>query len=111
MPLSDANPYQLALGSARDLLRKPRLWIKGENVMAGYWRNPKETKTVIVEDDSGRWLKTGDVGYLDEENFLYLTGRKKPTDSRSQLKYQLPFWRRSGYNRLDGTGAVSVVLL
>jgi long-chain acyl-CoA synthetase len=48
--------------------------VKGPMVMKGYLDMPEETKAVFTEDG---YLKTGDVGYLDSENYLYLTGRKK----------------------------------
>ena len=47
--------------------------IKGENVMLGYWKNPEATAETIIED----WLYTGDLGYLDDENYLYVLGRFK----------------------------------
>ena len=49
--------------------------IRGENVMAGYWKNPEATAKTIVDG----WLHTGDRGYLCPENrrFLYVTGRFK----------------------------------
>ena len=49
--------------------------IRGENVMAGYWKNPEATAKTIVDG----WLHTGDRGYLCKEDprFLYVTGRFK----------------------------------
>jgi long-subunit acyl-CoA synthetase (AMP-forming) len=50
----------------------------GPCIMKGYYKNPKATQAVIRTDDSGvRWLLTGDLGYLDEDGNLYITGRKK----------------------------------
>jgi long-chain acyl-CoA synthetase len=47
--------------------------VKGENVMLGYWKNKKATEETIKEG----WLFTGDLGYVDEENYLYVQGRLK----------------------------------
>ena len=47
--------------------------IKGENVMAGYWKNPKSTADTVIDG----WLHTGDMGYMRDEKFLYVVGRFK----------------------------------
>jgi long-chain acyl-CoA synthetase len=46
---------------------------KGPSIMTGYHNRPKETKETL----KGGWLHTGDMGYLDEEGYLYVTERKK----------------------------------
>ncbi len=48
--------------------------IKGPMVMQGYYKMPEETKNVFTEDG---WFKTGDLGRLDDEHYLYLAGRAK----------------------------------
>ncbi len=52
---------------------KGEIVIRGENVMAGYWKNEKATGEAL----RGGWLYTGDIGYLDEDGFLYVLGRMK----------------------------------
>lgn len=49
------------------------VWVKGPIVMRGYYKNPKATDEAF----EGAWFKTGDLGYLDGSNWLYITGRKK----------------------------------
>jgi len=49
------------------------IFIKGDNVMIGYYKNPKLTQEAF---ENG-WFKTGDLGFFDEDGFLHIAGRKK----------------------------------
>lgn len=91
-PIISANmPYKHKLGSSGFIVpnleikicdekgnelktgEKGEIVVKGENVMKGYWKNDKATKKTLKNE----WLYTGDIGYLDEDNFLYVLGREK----------------------------------
>lgn len=59
-----ANPDQEGRGE---------VWAKGPNIMIGYYRNERAT----AETFDGEWFKTGDLGFVDGDGFLHISGRKK----------------------------------
>ncbi|HMR44863.1 MAG TPA: AMP-binding protein, partial [Saprospiraceae bacterium] len=63
------------------------IWVKGPNVMMGYFKKPEETAAAITPDG---WLKTGDVGRFVEKKFLEITDRKKDIFKTSDGKYVSP---------------------
>ena len=67
MKIADANGHALPAGSVGEL------WVKGPNVVRGYWRNPKATAETFVDG----WLRTGDIARLDDEGFCYILDRAK----------------------------------
>ena len=63
----DDNGYELPSNEIGELI------VKGDNVMKGYYKNEAATATVIKNG----WLYTGDLGRMDNNNYIFLTGRKK----------------------------------
>jgi long-chain acyl-CoA synthetase len=49
------------------------LWVKGPQLMKGYWKNPKATEEAVKNG----WMRTGDLATMDEEGYIYLSGRLK----------------------------------
>lgn len=54
-------------------VRDGEVWAKGPSVMQGYYKDPDQTALALQDG----WFNTGDLGYLDKDGYLYLTGRKK----------------------------------
>jgi acyl-CoA synthetase (AMP-forming)/AMP-acid ligase II len=63
----DANNQEVPRGTVGEIV------VRGPNVMAGYWNKPEETAQALRDG----WLHTGDLGYLDEDGFLYIVDRLK----------------------------------
>lgn len=98
-PPRDASDEQIAVGCGRALFgehlaivdpatrarlgadRIGEIWVAGANVCRGYWRNEEATAeafgAAIVGEAGGRWLRTGDLGFLDAAGELFITGRIK----------------------------------
>jgi acyl-CoA synthetase (AMP-forming)/AMP-acid ligase II len=58
------------------------IWVSGANVARAYWRNAEATETslnarIAGDNDGARWLRTGDLGFLDKASELFITGRIK----------------------------------
>lgn len=60
--------------------------VRGPSVFKGYWKNPAETQNAFING----WLKTGDLGHLDQDGFLYVTDRKKDLLKTSGGKFISP---------------------
>ena len=80
-PAMIARPSQIKIGKIGRTLpgcgikiaSDGEILLRGNNIMRGYWRNPAAT----AEAFDGEWFKTGDIGELDADGFLSITGRKK----------------------------------
>ena len=79
---SDPNhPRDVAPGEPGEM------WISGPQLMAGYFSNPEQTRTVLTTDEDGvAWLRTGDIARMDAEGFFYVIDRKKDMIIRAGLK-------------------------
>lgn len=85
---------------------------RGPNVMCGYYDMPEETSAVLDEEG---WFSTGDLGFLDSEGWLYITGRKKNVivtktgkniypEELEQLINQIPYVEECMVYGLEGPG-------
>jgi len=60
-------------GNEMPVGKKGEIIVRGENIMKGYWKNEKATRETLRDG----WLYTGDMGYMDEDGFLFVLGRFK----------------------------------
>ena len=103
--------------------------VAGPNVARGYWRNPEASAAAfgaeIAGEEGGRWLRTGDLGFLDDNGELYVTGRIKdiviirganhyPQDIEDTVQRAHPALRRHGgaaFAVRDGNDAERLVVV
>lgn len=78
--------------------------VRGDNVMIGYYKDPEATKEAF----EGVWFKTGDVGYLDADGFLFVTGRVKNLIVLSNGKNVSPEELEGTIGHIDGIQEVLV---
>ncbi|WP_457593215.1 fatty acid--CoA ligase [Hydrogenimonas sp.] len=94
----DENMIELPTGEIGEII------VTGDNVMKGYLNNPTATDETIVNG----WLLTGDMGYLDEEGFLFIVDRKKDLIISRGINIY-PREIEEVINAFEGVGASAVV--
>ncbi len=80
-PVSIGRPNNLRIGKVGLMLpgtgikiaSDGEILLRGNNILRGYWRNPEATAAAF----DGEWFKSGDIGEIDDEGFISITGRKK----------------------------------
>jgi len=66
LEIRDNNGHPVPYGTEGEI------YAKGENIMQGYWKNPEMTQEIL---NTG-WLRTGDIAKMDEDGYIYMTGRR-----------------------------------
>jgi acyl-CoA synthetase (AMP-forming)/AMP-acid ligase II len=108
--------------------RVGEIWVDGPHVAQGYWRNAEattETFRAQIAGEAGDWLRTGDLGFLDRDGELFITGRIKdvviirginhyPQDIEATVQASHPALRRNcgaAFATLDERGVEKLVVV
>jgi long-chain acyl-CoA synthetase len=78
---------EVKIESAEQIKGEGEIWVKGPNVMMGYYNKPIETREVITADG---WYKTGDIGHFTNKWFLKITDRQRDIFKTSNGRYIAP---------------------
>ncbi|MDZ7776095.1 MAG: AMP-binding protein [Bacteroidales bacterium] len=111
--ISFTRPGQWKIGAAGQLMpgvevkiRDGEITARGNNIMKGYFNRPEETNQVLKEG----WLYTGDLGHVDKNEYLYITGRKKEIIVLSSGKNINPNYLEADIEeKLDGIEEIAVL--
>ena len=122
--ISFTRPNEVVIGSAGKALpgveieiRDEEIVARGKNVMQGYYKRPEETTDVLKDG----WLYTGDIGHLDKDGNLFITGRKKeiiilsngknvnPIEIEFQLESLVPYIQEIAVFEKDDILQVAIV--
>jgi acyl-CoA synthetase (AMP-forming)/AMP-acid ligase II len=124
---------EIAIVDPESRVRRPadtvgEIWVRGANVAAGYWQNAAATAesfAATIAGESGHWLRTGDLGFLDDAGAIYITGRIKdviiiygnnhyPQDIEATMQSAHPALRRNcgvAFSCADDRGTEKLVLV
>lgn len=89
---------EVKIDSADPFKEDGEIMVRGENVMWGYYKNEEATKQALDKDG---WLHTGDLGVIDEENFIFIRGRSKSVILGSSGQNIFPEEIEAKYNNLQ----------
>ncbi|GAB3199077.1 class I adenylate-forming enzyme family protein [Nocardioides hungaricus] len=103
LPLPGVDVKVMADGRKAEVRETGEVWISGATRMIGYWRRPDLTSEKFVD----RWLRTGDLGYLDDDGYLWLAGRQDDVINRGGEKI-LPTFVESQIARHASIATASV---
>ena len=107
------TPGEMRIGSSGKPIRYVEVKIaddgeiltRGPHVMKGYYKNEEQTKEVLTDDG---WFKTGDIGKIDEDGYLFITDRKKSMFKLSTGKYVAP---QNVENQISGSGFIDQIMV